>query len=169
MLDFIYSLLRKKYSPKFACSLINSGTPSDKKVRKTLKKAGVVLDNATILPPFFFDKSNIQIGNDSFINTGNIFISEGGIFIGKKTLIGPRCNLCTTTHPTQPELRHSGYKISPINIGDNVWIGANVTILPGITIGDNSIIAAGSVVTENVPNNVVYAGVPAKMKSSLNA
>jgi len=82
-------------------------------------------------------------------------------------MIGPNVTLTTVSHHTDPTLRHGANIIAPIKIGENVWIGAGVVVLPGITIGDNSVIAANSVVTTDVPANCLYAGTPAKFKKAL--
>lgn len=116
-----------------------------------------------MFPPFYTDcGKNITVGKNVFINSGCRFQDQGGIFIGDGTLIGHNVVLATLNHGIAPEERHDLFP-APIRIGKNVWIGANVTVLPGVTIGDNAVIAAGAVVTKNVPANVVVAGVPAKV------
>ena len=116
-----------------------------------------------MFPPFYTDcGKNITVGKNVFINSGCRFQDQGGIFIGDGTLIGHNVVLATLNHGIAPEERHDLFP-APICIGKNVWIGANVTVLPGVTIGDNAVIAAGAVVTKDVPANVVVAGVPAKV------
>ena len=116
-----------------------------------------------MFPPFYTDcGKNITVGKNVFINSGCRFQDQGGIFIGDGTLIGHNVVLATLNHGIAPEERHDLFP-APIRIGKNVWIGANVTVLPGVTIGDNAVIAAGAVVTKDVPANVVAAGVPAKV------
>ena len=116
-----------------------------------------------MFPPFYTDcGKNITVGKNVFINSGCRFQDQGGIFIGDGTLIGHNVVLATLNHGIVPEERHDLFP-APIHIGKNVWIGANVTVLPGVTIGDNAVIAAGAVVTKDVPANVVVAGVPAKV------
>lgn len=96
-----------------------------------------------------------------FINSGCRFQDQGGITIGDGTLIGHNVVLATINHDFVPE--HRGDNLpAPIVLGKNVWIGANTMILPGVTIGDNAVIAAGSVVTRDVPTDTVVAGVPAR-------
>lgn len=104
---------------------------------------------------------NITIGKGVFINAACHFQDQGGITIGDDTLIGHNVVLATLNHGTSPTDRGTLYP-APIGIGKNVWIGSNCTILPGVTIGDNAIIGAGSVVTKDVERNTVVAGVPAK-------
>lgn len=114
-----------------------------------------------MFPPFYTDfGKNITIGKNVFVNTGCTFQDRGGITIGDGTQIGQNVVLCTLNHGIPPEERHITYP-SPIVIGENVWIGASATIIPGVTVGDNAIIAAGAVVTKDVPANAIVAGVPA--------
>lgn len=116
-----------------------------------------------LFPPFTTDcGKNINIGKNVFINSGCRFQDQGGITIGDGTLIGHNAVLATLNHDFAPEKRGTLHPAS-IVIGKNVWIGANVTVVPGVNIGDNSIIAAGAVVTKNIPANVVVGGVPAKV------
>lgn len=115
-----------------------------------------------LFPPFYTDcGKNIRVGKHVFINACCNFQDQGGIVIGDHTLIGHKVVLATLNHGFAPEDRGSLYP-APIIIGTNVWIGASVTVLPGVTIGDNAIVGAGSVVTKDVPANTIVAGVPAK-------
>ena len=116
-----------------------------------------------MFPPFYTDCGrNIHIGNNVFINAGCKFQDQGGIYIEDGVLIGHNAVLATINHMEDPEKR-AGMIFQPIHIEKNVWIGANVTVLPGVTIGKGSIIAAGAVVTKDVPANMIAAGVPAKV------
>ena len=116
-----------------------------------------------LFPPFFTDcGKNIHLGKGVFINSGCKFQDQGGIYIGDGALIGHNTVLATLNHGLLPEERHDLIP-KPIHIGKNVWIGSNSTILPGITIGDNAVIGAGSVVTKDVPDYAVVGGVPAKV------
>lgn len=115
-----------------------------------------------MFPPFYTDCGrNITVGKNVFINSNCNFQDQGGITIGDGSLIGHRVILATLNHGIAPDDRHTLYP-APIIIGKNVWVGAGATILPGVTIGDNAIIAAGAVVTKDVPENTIVAGVPAK-------
>jgi len=119
-------------------------------------------DSFSMFPPFYTDcGKNITFGKNVFINSGCRFQDQGGITIGDGALIGHNVVLATLNHDPLPEKRSSIYP-APITIGKNVWFGANVTVTPGVTIGDNAIIAAGAVVTKDVPENTVVGGVPAK-------
>lgn len=116
-----------------------------------------------LFPPFYTDcGKNIHIGKNVFINAGCHFQDQGGITIGDGTQIGHNVVLATLNHDLIPENRKNVIP-APIIIGKTVWVGANTTILSGVTIGDNSVIAAGAVVTKDVPANVVAGGVPAKI------
>lgn len=112
--------------------------------------------------PFYTECGiNIKLGKNVFINSGCCFQDHAGIEIGDGTLIGHQVVIATLNHAQDP-LRRADMFPKPVKIGKNVWIGAHATILPGVTIGDNAIIAAGAVVTKDVENNVVVGGVPAK-------
>ena len=97
-----------------------------------------------------------------FINMGCKFQDQGGIFIDDDALIGHNATLCTLNHIPDPAQR-AGMIAKPIHIGKKVWLGANVTVLQGVTIGENAIVAAGAVVTKDVPANAIVGGVPAKV------
>lgn len=121
-----------------------------------------------LFPPFHTDcGKNITVGKHVFINMGCKFQDQGGIFIGDGTLIGHNVVLATLNHAMDPRQRSSMIP-APIHIGKHVWIGSNATILPGVTIGDGAIVAAGSVVTKDVPDNTLVAGVPAKIKKTIS-
>jgi acetyltransferase-like isoleucine patch superfamily enzyme len=134
------------------------------KVREKLSEIiGTTIDISTgIFAPFYinFGKHTI-IGKNVFINHACSFLDLGGITIEDDVLIGPRVNLITENHPIDPTKRKS-LLCKPIVIKRNAWIGAAATILPGVTIGENAVVAAGSVVTKNVADNTIVAGVPAK-------
>lgn len=116
-----------------------------------------------LFPPFYTDfGKNITIGRDVFINSCCHFQDQGGITIGDGTLIGHNVVLATINHALEPE-KNRRNSFAPIVIGKHVWIGSNATILPGVTIGDWAVIAAGAVVTRDVPPMTVVGGVPAKI------
>lgn len=116
-----------------------------------------------LFPPFYTDcGKNIHIGKNVFINMGCKFQDQGGIYIGDGALIGHNVVLATLNHAEPPQDRGSMIP-SPIHIGKNVWIGSNATVLPGVTIGDGVIVGAGAVVTRDVPEYTIVAGVPAKV------
>lgn len=116
-----------------------------------------------LFPPFYTDcGKNIRIGKRVFINSGCKFQDQGGITIGDDVLIGHNCVIATLNHVMDPDHRADMIP-APVKIGNKVWIGANVTILQGVNIGDGAIIAAGAVVNKDVPPRVIVGGVPAKV------
>lgn len=116
-----------------------------------------------LFPPFYTDfGKNISIGKDVFINSGCHFQDQGGISIGDGSLIGHNVVLATINHDLNPANNRKNH-YAPIQIGNHVWIGSNATVLAGVTIGDWSVVAAGAVVTKDVPPNVVVGGVPARI------
>ena len=121
-----------------------------------------------LFPPFYTDfGKNITVGDRVFINAGCKFQDQGGIFIGDGALIGHGVVLATLNHDLDPEKRQQLHP-APIRIGKRVWIGANATVLPGVTVGDDSVVAAGAVVNRDVPARTVVGGVPAKVIKKLD-
>lgn len=115
-----------------------------------------------LFPPFHTDYGqNITVGKNVFINSGCCFQDQGGIEIGNNVLIGQQVVIATLNHDLNPQKR-ANMSPAQVKIGDGVWIGAHATILPGVTVGDGAVIAAGAVVTKDVPENTVVGGVPAK-------
>lgn len=116
----------------------------------------------TLFPPFNSDcGKNIHLGRDVFVNAGCKFQDQGGIYLGDRVLVGQNVVLATLNHGMGPA--HRGDLIpAPIRIGNDVWIGANATVLPGVTIGDGAVVAAGAVVTRDVEPLTVVGGVPAR-------
>ena len=122
-----------------------------------------VPDSVGVFPPFHSEfGQNLHLGEGVFINIGCVFQDTGGIWIGDRTLVGHNCIFTTLNPGTEPE-RRGDMLPAPIHIGSDVWFGARVTVVPGITIGDGAIIGAGSVVTKDVPARTVVAGVPARV------
>jgi acetyltransferase-like isoleucine patch superfamily enzyme len=119
-------------------------------------------ETTTVFAPFYTNFGRfITIGKNVFINHACSFLDMGGITIEDDVLIGPRVNLVTENHPANAADRR-GLITKPIIIKRNAWIGASATILPGVTVGENAIVAAGAVVSKNVADNTVVGGVPAK-------
>ena len=116
-----------------------------------------------LMPPFNTDfGKNIHIGENVFINSGCKMQDQGGIFIGDDVLIGHNACLLTLNHDVDPENRADMHP-EPVRIEDKAWLGSNVTVLPGVTIGEGAIVAAGAVVTKDVEANTIVGGVPAKL------
>ncbi|WP_035929461.1 DapH/DapD/GlmU-related protein [Kocuria rosea] len=125
-------------------------------------------ESVTVFPPFYADfGKNITLGKRIFINSGCKFQDQGGVLIGDGCLIGHNTVLATLNHDLTPS-RRADMHPAPIVIGRNVWIGSNVTVLPGVTIGDDAVVAAASVVTKDVPAQTVVVGSPARVVRSLS-
>ena len=118
-----------------------------------------------IISPFYCDYgSNIHIGDNFFANTNLVILDGAKVTIGDNVFIAPHVGIYTAGHPLDKELRNAGLEYAyPITIGNNVWIGGHVCILPGVSIGDNSVIGAGSVVTKDIPSGVLAYGNPCRV------
>lgn len=128
------------------------------------------MDTTTFIePPFFVDYGcNISVGKHFYANFNTTFLDCSLITFGDNVMVGPNCSFITVTHPVEPEGRLQGIEFAkPITVGNTVWFGANVTVMPGVTIGDGAVCGAGSVVTKDVPANTVVVGVPAKVVRNL--
>ena len=147
------------------CAELNGGYHEPGRVRELLSEliGAAVDESVTLFPPFSTDfGKNIALGSRIFINSGCRFQDQGGITIGDDCLIGHNAVLATLNHDLDPAKRADLHP-APIVIGRNVWIGANVTVLPGVTIGENAVVAAASVVTKDVPADTVVVGSPARV------
>ena len=143
-------------------------TPEELRVLFSRLIGQPVDESFALFPPFHTDcGKNIHIGKNVFINMGCKFQDQGGIFIGDGTLIGHNVVLATLNHAKSPRNRSTMIP-APIHIGRRVWIGSNATVLPGVTIGDGAIVAAGAVVTRDVPENTIVSGMPARVMRRLS-
>jgi acetyltransferase-like isoleucine patch superfamily enzyme len=151
---------------------INAVTPGDFEAMRALlgELTGQVLDaSVRVLPPFNTDCGrNLRFGRNVFVNHGCTVMDLGGIEIGDDVMIGPNVHLISGGHPLDPETRRSQITAAPIRIGRGVWIAAGATVLQGVTVGDDAVIAAGAVVTKDVPPRTLVAGVPAKVIRELD-
>jgi acetyltransferase-like isoleucine patch superfamily enzyme len=143
---------------------MNASTDIDQVRERLSDITGTNIDESTtIFPPFYTNFGKlITLGKNVFINHACSFLDMGGITIEDYVMIGPRVNLTSETHPINPSERETVIP-KPVVIRRNVWIGAGATILPGVTVGENAIVAAGAVVSRDVPANSVVAGIPAKI------
>lgn len=118
-----------------------------------------------IEPPFMCDYGyNIEIGSNFYVNHNCIILDTAKVIFGDNVMIGPNCGFYTAGHPLDAEHRNAGLEYAyPIKVGSNVWIGGNVVVLPGVSIGDNAVIGAGSVVTKDIPSGVVAVGNPCRV------
>lgn len=141
--------------------------PSQTEAREQLLREilGTTPERFTIVPPFLCDYGhNIHLGKNFFANYNCVMLDEAPITIGDNVLIAPNVGLYTAGHPIDVERRNEWLEYAwPITIGNNVWICGGVTVAPGVTIGDNTIIAAGSVVTSDIPANVIAGGNPCRV------
>ncbi|KAA9107951.1 sugar O-acetyltransferase [Microbacterium rhizomatis] len=147
------------------CAELNRKYDGPERVRELLGQlTGQAIDESvTLFPPFTSDfGKNITIGKRVFINSGCRFQDQGGITIGDDSLIGHNAVIATLQHDIEPTRRANVIPF-PVIIGRNVWLGANVTVLPGVTIGDDAVIGAGSVVTKRIPPRTIAVGSPARV------
>lgn len=144
---------------------MNTGWHTEEEVREYLRKitGSDIPDTVRVFTPFHINYGkSTTFGKDSFVNFGCTFLALGGITIEEGVFIGPHCVLATEYHPEDPAHRHE-LRTKPIVVKRNAWLGADVKVLAGVTIGENAIVAAGSVVTKDVPDNMIVAGSPAKV------
>ncbi|MBU3217499.1 galactoside O-acetyltransferase [Clostridium estertheticum] len=150
----------------------NNTRPNQEIERKDLLKKllGDMGEDIWIEPPVHMAYgTNVHIGNHFYANFNLVIVDDIDVYIGEHVMIAPNVTITPTGHPVDPNLRRPGTQFSiPVRIGNNVWIGSNVVILPGITIGDNSVIGAGSVVTHDIPENVVAVGNPCRVLRDIN-
>ncbi|WP_104719220.1 sugar O-acetyltransferase [Helicobacter pullorum] len=151
-------------------SRLNSGEKSEDEVRELLSQiTGRAIDSTLwLIPPFYTDFGrNIHFGKNVFVNSACTFMDRGGIYIDDDVFIGPKVNLITINHDINPYNRNTTI-CKPIHIEKRVWIGVAATILPGVRIGENSIIGANAVVTKDVPSNTIVGGNPAKVIKAID-
>ena len=153
-------------------SLYEQAHPTDPDIARYLlaQVIGSVGEGVDIRPPLRVDYGhNITIGDGSWVNFGLTALDVAPIVIGQDVLIGPNCSLYTAIHPTEPGPRRAKWEsAAPITLEDNVWLGGSVVVCPGVTIGENSIIGAGAVVTRSVPANSIAVGNPARVIRALD-
>lgn len=149
----------------------NNTRPSEDEKRLELLKGilGDCGDRVFIETPVHMSYgSHVHLEESFYANFNLVLVDDTDIYIGDKTMIGPNVTVCTTGHPAYPLYREMVAHYSlPIHIGKNVWIGANSVVLPGVTIGDNTVIGAGSIVTRDIPANVVAVGNPCRVMREL--
>lgn len=165
-------LVEERRQARITFGEYNKSHPDEKALRKELLER--LFDNPSqnvyIEPPFYCDYGyNIQLGDNVYMNFNCCILDVSIVKIGENTMFGPNVQIYTATHPLEYEARNSGVEYAkPITIGKNVWVGGNATICPGVTIGDNVVIAAGSVVTKDFPDDVVIGGNPARILKTID-
>lgn len=151
----------------------NLTRPSEESLRASLlgELLGGMGRDIWIEPPFHMAYgTNVHIGDYFYANFNLVIVDDIDVYIGNNVMIAPNVTITPTGHPVDPELRRPGNQFSiPVRIGNDVWIGSNAVILPGVTIGDNSVIGAGSVVTHDIPTNVVAVGNPCRVLREISA
>ena len=162
-----YSMLKlrqenNKKTEAYSRITINTLSYKDRMAKAIVKEFG---ENANIIPPFTCDYGcNVKVGDNTVINHSGVFLDTNEINIGKHALIGPKSGLYGAIHPFDVEARNEGIeKAKTINIGDGAWLGGKVTVVPGVSIGKHSVIGAGSVVTKDIPDDVVAVGNPCRV------
>ena len=162
-----YSMLKmrqenNKKTEAYSRITINTLSYKDRMAKAIVKEFG---ENANIIPPFTCDYGcNVKVGDNTVINHSGVFLDTNEINIGKHALIGPKSGLYGVIHPFDVEARNEGIeKAKTINIGDGAWLGGKVTVVPGVSIGKHSVIGAGSVVTKDIPDDVVAVGNPCRV------
>lgn len=141
-------------------------TELDKREEMLREMFAEIGENCYIEPPLHsnWGGHHVHFGNNVYANFNLTLVDDTHIFVGDCTMIGPNVTIATAGHPILPELREKAYQFNqPVHIGRNCWLGAGVVVLPGITIGDNSVIGAGSIVTKDIPANVVAVGNPCRV------
>ncbi len=165
--NYDLDLLKERIYAKEMCYDFNGLRPSEMdKQKEIIKKLfGSTKENLCIVAPFWCDYGyNIHIGENFFANHNFVILDCAKVTFGDNVFIAPNCVFSTAGHPLDVEQRNKGLEYAyPITVEDNVWIGASVTVLPNVTIGSGSIIAAGSIVNRDIPKGVIAAGNPCKV------
>ena len=160
-------LIKERYLVKDKCFEYNSIKPSDLEARQDLMKTilGKTKNKFLIEQPFVCDYGyNIEIGENFYSNHNLTILDANKVKFGDNVFIAPNCGFYTAGHPIDAKTRNSGLEFAkPIAVGNNVWIGGNVIVLPGVTIGDNCGIGAGSVVNKDIPPNSLAVGNPCRV------
>lgn len=152
----------------------NQTRPGEMEKREAMLKEMLaeIGENCYVEPPFHanFGGAHLHFGKGVYANFNFTVVDDTHIYVGDYTMFGPNVVLATAGHPILPELRQQAYQYNmPVHIGKNCWLGAGVIVLPGVTIGDNTVIGAGSVVTKDIPSNVVAVGNPCRVLREVNS
>lgn len=160
-------LLLERVNAKELCYQYNNTHPADEKNQQEIIKRllGKTNGSFSIIAPFWCDYGyNIEIGKNFFANHNTVILDCAKVTFGDNVFIAPNCGFYTAGHPIDYERRNKGLEYAyPITVGDNVWIGGGVQVMPGVTIGSNVVIGGGSVVVKDIPSNSVAVGNPCKV------
>lgn len=166
-------LVKERVRARDLCQEYNQLKPSDFENKKRILKEllGSKKENFWIEQSFWCDYGyHIEVGENFFANHNLVILDVNRVKFGDNVLIGPNCGFYTAGHPLDYQTRNQGLEYAkPIEVGDNVWIGGSVTVLPGVKIGNNCVIGAGSVVTKDIPENSLAYGNPCRVVKSLKA
>ena len=169
--NFDQAILERRMRAEVLCHIFNQLRPDDPERSRVLVQilGYEVPEGVTVLSPVYFDYGSLtRLGKGVFVNHGCYFMDGGGITIGDNVFIGPFTGFYTAGQPLDSGRRNQGPEwAKPIRVGDNCWFGANVSVMPGVTIGSGCVIAAGSVVTTDLPDHSLAAGVPAVVKKRI--
>ncbi len=164
-------LFEERLKCKTLCQEYNNLPVANLEERRAFLKRilGSVKENYHIEPNFYCDYGyNISVGENFYSNHNLVILDPARVTFGDNVFIGPNCGFYTAGHPLDVETRNKGLEFAyPITVGNNVWFGGNVSVMPGVTIGDNVVIGAGSVVTKDIPSNVVAVGNPCRILKSI--
>lgn len=160
-MDLVWEVVAK--AQRLSVQLNTASTMDEMRTRLSEIIVSEIDKSTTVFIPFYTNFGrHIKIGKRVFINHACTFLDMGGITIEDDVQIGPKVNLITENHPVDPQ-RRKHLDLKPIILKQNCWIGAGATILPGVTVGENSIVAAGAVVNKDVPTNTIVGGVPVRV------
>lgn len=161
------ALIKEREKCKILCAKYNNSSYEDAELRQNILRQiiGKTKGSFIIEPSFWCDYGyNIELGENFYSNHNLVILDPAKVTFGDNVFIGPNCGFYTAGHPLNTEERNKGLEYAkPIKVGNNVWFGGNVSVMPGVTIGSNCTIAAGSVITKDIPDNSLAAGVPCKV------
>ena len=164
-------LFNMRIQAKELCFEYNNLKPNDINSKKEVleKLFQKSFEDCILEPNFYCDYGyNISVGENFYMNHNCVILDGAKVEFGDNVFIGPNCGFYTAGHPVEVDLRNKGLEYAkPIKVGNNVWFGGNVVVLPGVTIGDNVVIGAGSVVTKDIPSNVIAYGNPCKVRKEV--